>query len=416
MPGPPTTLASSTQRCCRPGSLNIHGPANPPYSDPFSAVRPNPHLRDSTNTIIIKRWNIHLRSVFQSHQYHQWLCRQFNWNSAILNEIDFDGLDMAIRCLPTHLHRFVVKWINQNIPVRRRVHRYDRHIPPTCRLCPATVECDDHLMQCPSDLRRAACADTYSSLQERLTQLHTHPGIQTTVLHLLAQALAIPSCAPPTLPLNAITQQNLLGPARFLKGQWSRVFRQTQEQFYRAQHRPPSFTRDRWIRQTLSLLFEKLHHIWQCRNKQSHGADQTIQDQLKREKLSIRVQALYNHQPNLLAHDRDILDSMSQNDLLSGPLPSIETWLRMAEPTKQQCLKEAHAKSTTNQRDIRDYFDEASYVDSDADETTLSYDTLGSSGTILFSNSNHTTSSHDTTIISSSTSTGTLYLGSDGSP
>ena len=373
------------------------------------------HLRDPQHNTIIKKWNIHLRTIFYQRQYHAWLCKQFSWPSSILEDVDFEGLDLAIRCLPTHLHRFVVKWINQSLPTRRRVHRYDRHIPPTCQVCPTIIECDHHLLQCPSVPRRAACGDAYIRLEERLTTLHTHPGIQRTVLHLVALAMDIPTCAPSPSQLPAYPAQNIIGSIQFLKGRWSRTFRRTQEQFYRAQQRPPSFTGDRWMKQMLCLIFEQLHNIWRCRNTQTHGADQQLQEQLKKGQLTIRVHALYNQRSQLLAHDRDILDTVSPDELLSGPIATIETWLKMAEPTIQRCLKDARTKLTTNQRDIRDYFDDASYIDSDADDISLSCDSTLDSGTIIFSSSSHSTSSSDSSGCNYSSPSGTHYSGSDGS-
>ena len=133
----------------------------------------------------------------------------------------------------------------------------------------------------------------------------------------------------------------------------------------------------------LTLLFEQLHKIWQCRNTQTHGADSSIQDQILREHLTIRVEAIYNKLPNLLALDRQAFETLTKEDILSGSTSTIRSWLRMAEPTIQRCLKDAQQKSSTHQRDIRDYFEEASYVDSDESDTTLSFDTLDS-GTIRF--------------------------------
>ena len=51
-------------------------------------------------------------------------------------DIDFDGLHATIWGLPTYQLRFVMKWINQALPVRCCVHRYDRHIPPSAKHAP----------------------------------------------------------------------------------------------------------------------------------------------------------------------------------------------------------------------------------------------------------------------------------------
>ena len=372
------------------------------------------HLRDPQHVIVIKRWNIHLRKFYFRHQYRQWLCQQFNWTPTTLDDIDFDGYDLTAKCLPTHLQRFMIKWMNQSLPVRRRVHRYDRHIAPTCQLCTTTIECDEHFLQCPSTARRTACYDVYLRLHDHLQKLHTQPALHATILYLLARALGIPSC-PPSQNL-ALTRQSLIGPMQFVKGRWSRTFRQTQEAFYRAQHRPITFNGDRWIQQTMGLLFEQIHAVWQCRNNQTHGADKLLQDQLQKEQLSTRIHALYNQRHNLLSHDRDILDNTDPTELLSGSIATIKTWLNMVEPTIQRCLKDAKTKLHHNQTDIRDFFDDVSYVDSHEDDTTLSFDTLGTSGSLHFQTSSDSTSSDNDSTTSSSESSGTPYSGVDGSP
>ena len=116
------------------------------------------------------------------------------------------------------------------------------------------------------------------------------------------------------------------------------------------------------------------------------------------------MQAIYNHLPNLLAHDKDIFESTTQEEILSGPTSSIATWLRLAEPTLQRCLKDAQTKLLSNQSDIRAFFEEASYSDSEASDTSLSYDTLDDSGSIEFvshSTSASTSASSDSSISSS---------------
>ena len=358
--------------------LNSLPSANTPFL-PSAQI----HLRDSDQHIVIKRWNLHLRSEFHRTSYERWLMRQFHWTNSILRTVDFEGLSFTIRTLPTHLQRFVLKWINQNLPVRRRVHRTDKLIPPTCRCCPTTIECDVHLLQCPSEPRRSACADAYTRIATKLEQLHTDPDLQRSILHLTANALLLPSCSP--LPIDIDYEQQHIGPPiLFLKGRWSRLFRSRQESFYRSQHRALTFTGDRWMRKTMTIIFEQLHQIWLCRNHQTHGSDQSLQEQFRREQLTIRVQALYNQIPNLLAHDRHVFNSLPADDLLSGPTSSILTWLRISEPTIRRCLKDANDKLLHNQTDIRDFFDEASYIDSSASDTTLSFDTFASSGTISF--------------------------------
>ena len=106
--------------------------------------------------------------------------------------------------------------------------------------------------------------------------------------------------------------------------------------------------------------------------------------------------------------------------VLEGPTTTIQTWLKLAEPTLQRCLKDAHHKLTTNQTDIRDYFDEISYAASGASDTTLSFDTLdtlGNSGSIIFNDSIPSSSSSVATASSRiSTGSDSTYSDSDACP
>ena len=291
--------------------------------------------------------------------------------------------------------------------------------PPFCKTCPQIIECNAYLLQCPSDPRRSACYDTYIKLlEDKLTELHTHPDLHQTIMHLLSYALQIPTCSSP--PSNtSYTHQSQIGIALFMKGHWSKSFQSQQERFYRSQHRPPSFTGTKWMHLILSMIFDQIQQVWQCRNSQTHGADGALQDQYRREQLITRIDAIYGQIPNLLAHDRDVFQSLPRSDLLSGPTLTLATWLRMAEPTVQRCLADAKEKLRTNQRDIRDFLDDASYVQSHASDTTLTFDTLdsngttASSGTIIFNSPPHSRSSSLSSIdsfnppSSETTSTGT---------
>ena len=355
------------------------------------------HLRDTHQHIIIKRWHLQLRSAYYQRNYERWLMRHLHWTASTLHTVDFQGLSSTLRGLPSHLRRFVIKWINQCLPTRRRVHRYDRHIPPTCKSCPNIVETDLHILQCLSDQRRVACNEAYVSINNKLAQLYTHPAIHHTIMYLLSMVLLIPTCSPAPHTEFLDKQLRIGPPLVFLQGRWAICFRRDQELFYRTQQRPATFTGDRWMRHTLNHLFETLYQVWQCRNSQTHGADHHLQDQLRREQLTIRAQALYNHLPSLLAHDRAVFESLSIDDLLSGPTSNIATWLRIAEPTVQRCLKDAQTKLQTHQSDIRDFFEEASYSDSEASDTTLSYDTMDTSEeTISFGHVTHSSSSTHT--------------------
>ena len=344
-------------------------PAPIPPDLPSNQIR----LLDSQQRAVTKRWNYHIRTAYHVKIYTSWLCTQFHWTPTTLSDVDFEGFHTAIRILPSSIQRFVIKWSNQALPVRRRAHRYDPSIPPTCRCCPSVTEDDCHLFRCPSTVRRNACATAVEHIQQKLQLLHTAPIIQTSILVLLYQAMDIPSCEP-LLSTGVLANQLAIGQLPFLKGRWTRSFRLEQERFYRSQHRPAIDTGDRWIRHAMSCIITEIHHVWKTRNLQNHGADQAEQEQFRRERLLLRIDAIFNQIPNLLSHDRDSVVSISRDDLLSGSNNAIETWLNMVEPTIQCCLQDSQTKLLHHQSDIRDYFDEASYEDSDQDDTTLSWD------------------------------------------
>ena len=330
---------------------------------PTEPILPSNQVRllNSSRQPIIKRWNLHFRDIFEGPNYRQWLQRQFLWTDETIRQVDFAGLHSAIQTMPTHHQRFTNKWINQCLPVRRRVHRYDNQIPDTCCCCPTIIECDRHLLTCPSTTRRDACVTAFNNIQSSLERLFTEPVLQSTILHIVSQGFDIPTCAPFSTDTALWQQQQRIGTMAFLKGRWHIAFTHHQEAFYRRLHRPSTENGKRWIKHAIVTIITEIRHIWATRNGQTHGQDQAQQDKILRDRLTIRIDAIYNQLPNLLSHDRDTVVSISRDDLLSGPTSSLETWLRLVEPSMQQCLRDARDKLQHNQSDIRDFFEDASY-------------------------------------------------------
>ena len=163
----------------------------------------------------------------------------------------------------------------------------------------------------------------------------------------------------------------------------------------------------------LPLFWGFLVKIWQCRNTQTHGADQEIQDKLKREHASYYLHP--SHQQSTTQPSSPWQRCFRQSNSRRNSIwktSSITTWLRLTEPTLQRCLHDAQDKLATHQTDIRTFFDEASYCNLEASDTTLSYDTLDTSGTIDFSPNSSSDSTHSST--SSFDSDGTDDSGTDG--
>ena len=104
-----------------------------PQPPPMMPIVPSNQIRllDSHRQAITKRWNYHLRTIYHAKIYTTWLLSQFHWDRIVLSDIDFEGFHFATRILPSSVQRFVIKWSNQALPVRRHVHRYDSSIPPT---------------------------------------------------------------------------------------------------------------------------------------------------------------------------------------------------------------------------------------------------------------------------------------------
>jgi hypothetical protein len=77
---------------------------------------------------------------------------KYCWSNEEIDDIDWAAQG---RALQRHDKRreTMVKYLNDILPLGKRVHMYDPKYPPTCPSCPAPIEDRDHFWNCPATSR-----------------------------------------------------------------------------------------------------------------------------------------------------------------------------------------------------------------------------------------------------------------------
>jgi hypothetical protein len=106
----------------------------------------------------------------------------------------------------------------------------------------------------------------------------------------------------------------------------------------------------------IQLLWDYFLALWKVRNDDRHGRDTESKERLERERLDLKIRALYTQQHNITESAARGIFTEPIETLLARPLRSLRNWLVRAEPYITQELKSSRNRKTLRTMDIRTFF------------------------------------------------------------
>ena len=186
------------------------------------------HLAAGTITYNLKLNLTHARTV---PPLRQKLCKRNAWNEPVFNDIDWTAHGQAQKRLKKH-KKTLVQYVNDWLPVGKRVHKYDPKYPEWCPSCTAQVEDMSHLLACPSTSRESWRKDCLATIKKTLDETNmAHPiksllveGLHAALYNQPAEAIAVePAVA------DVAASQTAIGWTQLLKGRMTKKWAATQE-------------------------------------------------------------------------------------------------------------------------------------------------------------------------------------------
>ena len=186
------------------------------------------HLANGTTTYDLKLNLTHARTI---PPLRQKLCERNAWEDTVFNMIDWTAHGQALKRLKKH-QITLVQYVNDWLPLGKRVHMYDPKYPEWCPSCTAQVEDTTHLMTCPATSRTKWRKESLTTIKKQLDDTNTaHPIKELMVegLHAALHNRPVETIAVHPAVADVAASQSVIGWSQMLKGRFSKLWAATQD-------------------------------------------------------------------------------------------------------------------------------------------------------------------------------------------
>lgn len=282
---------------------------------------------------------------------------RYEWADGVIDMIDWDVHRQSTHANSNRRTHYV-KLCHDILPTGNLVSRYGQGLPDYCPLCKSPDEDFHHVLQCPHRSRVKWRNDLLVALTTKCRAIKTDPTLQEILLDGLSSWLQLQPFSPDEYPeeyRQLLTEQSLIGWDHFFQGRISTQWAVLQQQYYSSF--PPVKGRDgqSWSRNILCQIFTCWNQLWDARNTDRHGKDETSQSVARKEQVIRELSLLYSYRHTILHRDQSIfLDTLEEHQL--KPTHSIRQWINTHQPIILKSAKDAKSRSLLHVRTITHYF------------------------------------------------------------
>jgi hypothetical protein len=284
--------------------------------------------------------------------------------------LDLSGTKAAASKLRGAKAKLIQKLRSGWLPVNDRQARMETDHLAGCSECSSAnlvFETIDHIFQCEGAPRRKAIRDKLEMLRTNLSEWGTAPQISDAILAgVLAwingqsapdQETFIDSGdAVGQLVGRAYAEQNSLGWNVFIRGFWTKSWREAQDEYWDTVGKSDPFsTGESWSGKAQGWIFDFASYVWDLRNATEHGADTQAQRQIRLVQCERTIRRLYARSSELPDGETHPFRELMQS-LLDRPVSAQELWITKTVPFLRLAFRRAKKRTKTKQRAITKFF------------------------------------------------------------
>jgi hypothetical protein len=279
------------------------------------------------NNSITSHIKLRVREAASTPDLHRYLCTKYKWENNVIHMIDWTNYR---HILPKYYNTrtTLVKHLHSISPTGHIAHRNNPHLPHHCPACAHEFEDNNHVVRCPHASRAAWRSQTIQLLSTYQNGL-SDPNL----LDILRDGITrfhwqLP---PPVLdhyPLryhSLLTTQTSIGWDQLYRGRWSLEWSRLQEEHQRLQGK--NYQATSWLLGLSRLLIDQWFLVWDLRNKQRHGNDQSQHSKLRAQIIYSQMQELYALRQHVLPCDQSIFYESMEAHLFQSSLDALESWI-----------------------------------------------------------------------------------------
>ena len=280
-----------------------------------------------------------------------------HWSTATYESINWQDHGKSLR---GHINRktHLVKLVHGILPVNSKLHR-DDPIRSLCPCCKVKKETWQHILQCEAALRREWRTNMVTAVDKKCESLRTHPMLRQILVHALTKWLiwteegqeymytTDPDHKPSPSLVRLIMQQNAIGWNQIFMGRFGVLWSDIQDDYYATTINLNGSKRRsgaQWQKAIIGELWSQWFILWEMRNKDKHGSNESIRTRIEREEVERTLRDIYDLREQMEPSVQEVL-CRDVADHFSKPLWfNKKNWLAVHAPLVKRSIQRAKKK------------------------------------------------------------------------
>ena len=292
------------------------------------------------------------------HPIKEYINDKNNWTNEF-ELVDWVSHGISVRKNYAMKH-FLVKYIHDWLPLGWLVSKYAPHYPASCPSCECEVEDRHHMLRCP---KRVSIRNKLRlTLQRFFDHYPTDPVLKFLLLRSVKNSFNdvtnTPSCEAKYNEL--IQNQTAIGWDQILLGRFAIEWKECAHRYIRSlpkDQRGKNKSGQAWVTQVSKILFNFIYEIWEERNKDRHGRDETERERILIERAIQTTGALYNIRNDVLPRHKELYYvSLETHKEAEKSSRGLEQWVTTWGPVLWDSLEKANKLGIGNENPIDSYF------------------------------------------------------------
>ena len=256
------------------------------------------------NGTIVSRYKKNLQRLFMQRPIIDYINKCNEWKDEF-HLVDWVSHGISLRKNYDMKH-FLVKYVHNWLPVGCLVSRYATHYPASCPSCKCEVENRHHMLRCPK--RHSSRTKLFTNLKRFMQHYPSNPTLQFVLLRTLKNLFNnsthnVPTCEAKYATL--IQHQSEIGWDQLLLGRFALEWKEFAHRYIKSlpkKQRKKSHSGQSWITQITKIIFNFTYDVWDERNNDRHGRDETEREKILVERAVQQTFALYKIRHKVLPH------------------------------------------------------------------------------------------------------------------
>jgi hypothetical protein len=155
-----------------------------------------------------------------------------------------------------------------------------------------------------------------------------------------------------------VTQQNAIGWDQILLGRFSIMWSAIQDDYYATTINNTESRRrsgEQWQQAIISEVWSQWFLLWELRNKDQHGSNESTRQRIEREEVERTLRELYDLKEQMEPSVQQVL-CQDITDHFNKPLWYNKNWLAVHGPLVKQSIRRARKNAIQGVKSIRQYF------------------------------------------------------------